>query len=417
MRLIGLLIKEAFISVWRHKFRSFLAFLGVTVGIVAVIVLVSVGNGVKKDVTGSIESIGTNLIVVLTGKINTSMTQGQGFDQSQMGNPANFISGDILKMEDVNNIKKIEGVKAAAPIALVSGNLMREDKFSFASTMGTTPDMENVFSGYKLKYGRFINDKDDQDKSRVIIAGDSVRKQLFGEDRDNMVGEKIKLGKEEFEIIGQLEKPKNAGTIMSTDFDSVAIIPFSVAKELNKDKENIMRIGVVADNPDDISATVERIKANMKARHGEDEFSVLTQDELLGMFNTIIDLLTNLITAIAAISLIVGGIGISSVMFISVADRTREIGIRKAIGATNSLIMFQFMVESIILSVLGGIFGLILSQVVNRYVESKLHIAPDVTPEVVILALVFCMGVGILFGLIPAARAAMKDPVEALREG
>ncbi len=417
MRLIGLLIKEAFISVWRHKFRSFLAFLGVTVGIVAVIVLVSVGNGVKKDVTGSIESIGTNLIVVLTGKIDTKITQGQGLSQGQMGNPANFISGDILKLEDVDKIKKLEGVKAVAPISLVSGNLMRDDKFSFASTIGSTPDMKYVFSGFNLKYGRFLDDEDSQDKNKVIVVGDSVRKQLFGEDKDNIVGEKIKLGKDEFEIVGQLEKPKNAGSLMSTDFDSVALIPFSVAKEINKDRDNILRIGVAANNPDEIGATVERIKIDLKTRHSEDEFSVLTQDELLGMFNTIIDLITNLVTAIAAISLIVGGIGISSVMFISVADRTREIGIRKAIGATNSLIMFQFMVESIILSVLGGMFGLALSQVVNKIVESKLHITPEVTPEVVVLALAFCMGVGILFGLIPAARAAMKDPVEALREG
>ena len=410
MNYLILLFKEAFVSIFRHKLRSFFAVIGIMVGIVAVIVLVSIGKGVEKDITKTIEGIGTNLIVVLTGKIDNS----SGGFQTQMTNPANLISGDILKREDIDEIAKVEGVKAVAPVALVSGSIRKNDKASSSMIVGTNPQMKDVMTGFEIKYGRFIDASDDDKKN--IVVGDAVRKQIFDE-KDNVVGEKVDIGKEEYEIVGQLQKPKDAGQLFSSDYDSIAIISMNEAKRLNKDEDKILRITVSANDSNEVSATVERIKQNMLLRHKDDEFSVLTQEQLLDMFSSIISILTAAVSAIGAISLIVGGIGISSVMFMSVADRTREIGIRKALGATGTLICFQFLIESVVLSILGGALGLILALVVNNIIASKTVIEPHLTSGVVILSVAFCTGVGVLFGLIPAVRASLKDPVEALREG
>ena len=406
------LIKEAFLSLWRHKFRSFLAILGVVVGIVAVAVLMSVGNGVKADVTKSIEGIGSNLIVIVSGKINTSSSGG--FNQGSVGNPANFVSGDILKREDVEAIQKISEVKAVAPITLVPGSIRKGEQVSMATPTGATPDLAEIFTGFKIKYGRFIEDADDG--KQVLVTGDAVRKQLFS-DRDNIVGEKVMLGTDEFEIIGQLEKPAEAGAIFSSDYDSIAIMPFETAKRLNGGEDKIMRIGAVARDAQKMNETKDLIQQDMLKRHKEDEFSVLTQEDLLGLMNSVIELLTSSVAAIAAVSLIVGGIGISSVMFMSVADRTREIGVRKAIGATSGWILFQFLVESVILAIFGGVLGLAAAWLVNYIIDLKTVIHPAVTPGIIYLALGFCMGVGVIFGLIPAVRGARKDPVDALREG
>lgn len=411
MSYVFLLLKEGIVSIFRHKLRSFFAVIGVMVGIAAVISLVSIGKGVEKDVTKTVEGVGTNLIVVLSGKIETGSS---GFSQSQMTNPANFISGDILKREDVDEISKIEGVKAVSPIALASGSVRKDDKVSSSMIMGTNAAMKDVMTGFKIKYGRFIEDSDSDKKN--IVVGEAVREQLF-EDRDNIVGEKVKIDKDEYEIVGQLEKPQDAGQLFSSDYESIAIISTDEAKRLNDGEDKILRIAVTATDSNGVSATVDRIKENMLLRHKDDEFSVLTQDQLLDMFSSIINLLTTAVTAIGAISLIVGGIGISSVMFMSVSDRTREIGIRKALGATGTLICVQFLIESVVLSIIGGGFGLLLSQVVNSVVSEKTAIQPHLTSGVVILSVAFCCGVGILFGLIPAIRASLKDPVEALREG
>jgi len=403
------LIKEAFISLWRHKLRSFFAIVGIMVGITAVIVLVSIGNGVKSDVAKTVEGIGTNLIVILSGKIDI---ESSGFNQSQMGNPANFISGDILKREDVREIAKLGGVKAIAPIALASGSIRKDDEVSSSTLIGTYPAMEQVMTGFEMKYGRFITDED-SDK-RNIVVGNAVKEQLFA-DKENIVGEKIIIGTDEYEIIGQLDKPQSSGELFSSDYESIAIISMDEAKRLNGDEDKIMRIAISASSPDIVDEVVERIKQDMLKRHADDEFSVLTQEEMLDMLGDIIGILTTAVSAIAAISLIVGGIGISSVMFMSVADRTREIGVRKAIGATRGVIMTQFLIESVVLSIVGGAIGLLVALFVNKIVSERSVINPELTSSVIVLALGFCIGVGIVFGLIPAIRASTKDPVEALR--
>ena len=404
------LIKEAFISLWRHKLRSVFAIIGIMVGITAVIVLVSIGNGVKSDVTKTVEGIGTNLIVILSGNIDTS---SGGINGPQVGNPANFISGDILKREDATSIANLEGVKAVSPIALASGSIRKGDKVSNSTLMGADPDIGEVMNGFTIKYGRFLTD-DDSDKKNIVV-GSAVMEQLF-DGKDNIVGEKVMVGSDEYEIVGQLDKPQSSGELFQSDYESIAIISMDEAKRLNEGEDKIMRIAASASDTESVDAVVERIKQDMLSRHGKDEFSVLTQEELLNMFGDIIGILTTAISAIGAISLIVGGIGISSVMFMSVADRTREIGIRKAIGATRSVIMFQFLIESVVLSVFGGAVGLLLALFVNKVVAERSIITPEVTSSIIVLALGFCIGVGILFGLIPAIRASLKDPVEALKE-
>lgn len=396
-------ILNAILSIWSNKIRSVLTVLGVVIGVTSVTTLVSLGEGMKRDIASSIQGFGTNVITIVSGKIDTS-------GSSNATNPANFISGDILTTEDVDAIATIPGIESVAPISLIPGTVKFGDKAATPALYGTYPTFLEAVAILPIEAGRFIETKDEK---REIVLGRLTAETLFGEAKP--IGKEVTIGNEAFTVVGVFGKAKTAG-IISSEFDSISAIPFDMATKLNKGNIQIMRILAKASDTADVGVAKQAIETKLLDNHnGEQDFTVLTQDDILDLFNTFLNLATTLVSAIAAISLIVGGIGIMNIMLVTVTERTREIGLRKAVGATKQAILIQFLTESIMVTFVGALIGLLISLVLGFAIATKSELTPYITPHVILLSVGISIAVGIIFGLWPALRAANKDPIEALR--
>lgn len=394
-------IRSALQSIWSHKVRSLLTVLGVVIGVSSVTTLIALGQGLKNDVSGLIQGFGTNVIVVLSGSVDTE-TQGNI-------NPANIISGDILTMEDVESIREVAGVKTLTPLALVGGLLQHNDLTAAPLVYGAYASILEAFEVIELEEGAIFNDDTAGD---VIVLGPDPRESLFGERA--AIDEEVIIADRSLDVVGVLSKSKST-SIFGSEFDNMAIIPFDTATSINGE-ERIFRIVIKADDDADVTAVRDAIHATILENHdGQEDFSVLTQDDLLDLFNQFLNLSTALVSAIAAISLIVGGIGIMNIMLVTVTERTKEIGLRKAVGATRFAILVQFLVEAIVVTLLGGVIGLAISLGASYVVSTQTELQPDITPEIVLTAVGISTLIGVIFGIWPAYRAANKDPIEALR--
>jgi ABC-type antimicrobial peptide transport system permease subunit len=397
-------IRSAWSSIWNNKARSILTVLGVVIGVTSVTTLVSLGQGLKNDVSKLIQGLGTNVIAITGGKLDTQTTGAQST------NPANFISGDILTLHDVEALSKNPDLESVSPMGLVSGNLKYQDKTATPTVIGAYPNFTHALQVIAIDKGKMFDSKA---AGRVIVLGDTARQALF--DGSNPIGKKITLAKQEFEVIGTFGKVKNAG-VFGSDTDAMAVIPFETATELNKDQPKIARIIAKARDTADITAVKKAVKETMLDNHdGEEDFTVLTQDDILDLFDTFLTLATTMVSAIAAISLVVGGIGIMNIMLVTVTERTREIGLRKAVGATKGAILTQFLTEAIVITLVGSLIGLAISFAVGATVAAMTDLQPAITPSIIMIAVGIAVGIGVIFGLWPALRAAQKDPIEALR--
>jgi ABC-type antimicrobial peptide transport system permease subunit len=384
-----------------------LTVLGVIIGVSSVTTLISLGEGLKTEVSGIIQGLGTNVVVVIGGNID----RGSSTSTSATGsaNPADFIAGDILTTEDQETIASLPGISSSSPISLVTGGLMADSVINRPTIMGTYPGILESFQVLELQDGNMFNRED----SHVIVISNDAEEALFGVGKG--IGKTVTLAEEDFSVIGVLADPKTSD-IFNSEFQNIALIPFDDATVLNDGQVKIMRIVANADEDADVVAIKDNIVQAIQKNHdGEMDFSVLTQDDLLDLFNQFLNLSTALVSAIAAISLIVGGIGIMNIMLVTVTERTREIGLRKAVGATKRAILLQFLVEAIAITLIGGIIGLAVSVGVGVLVAINTPLTPEITPSVVGLAIGISTLIGIIFGLWPALRAANKDPIEALR--
>jgi putative ABC transport system permease protein len=396
-------ILTALKSIWSNKVRSVLTVLGIVIGVASVTILVSLGQGLKNDVSSLIRGFGSNLMFVVAGKVDIK-------GGSQTVNPANFTAGDILTVKDIEVIKGVGGVSEVAPMSLVTGAITQNGKPVPAMLIGTYPNFEKALEIIKIKDGKIF---DTNQSGNEVAIGPKLKRDLFGD--GTAVGQKITMDKEPFTVIGVFDEVK-ASSVFGNQFDSIAVIPFDTATRLNKNKININRLIIKADNNakvGDVKSNVQ--KAILASHNNEDNFTVLTQDDILGLFDQFLGLATALVSGIAAISLVVGGIGIMNIMLVTVTERTKEIGLRKAVGATRLAIGLQFLVEAIFVTLIGGIIGLLISFGVAAIVKAKTPLTPAITPQVIIIALSISTIVGIIFGLWPALRAAKKDPIEALR--
>ncbi len=394
----------AFTSIWAHKARSLLTMLGIIIGVSSVVTLMSVGEGVKKDVASEIESLGSNLLIIVAGDISSE--GGGGFGQS-----TNVISGDILKEEDVDAVKKVEEVEKAAPLALTGGAIgYQDEQYTNFMSIATISEMEGITS-FEIEKGDFFKKNE---KRNVVILGDAAREEMFG-DKDP-IGKKISFQDEEYKIIGTLKKISSTDIFSDQSFDSMIVFPLEKIKEVSGGKADIFRIIVKVGDDYDVKEVATKVEEKMFESHNnKKDFSVLTQDDILDLLDTIFGLLTALVTAIAAISLVVGGIGIMNIMLVSVTERTREIGLRKAVGATPVDILRQFLIEAIIITLLGGAIGVLLSYAATSIVRKYSVLDPSITLYAIVLAAGISIAVGIIFGLAPAVTAARKDPIDALR--
>ena len=383
-------------AVFANKVRSLLTMLGVIIGVSAVILLVAIGTGVQKDITGTIEGLGSNLLFVFPGQINTS---GGGFGgPPQQGHPFSNADAKLLQT-------RLSGADAVVPVASGSGTVKLGNKSGRSTLMGATEQGAQVFSA-TLGGGRHYNRSEVDASARVVAIGYTIKESLFPS--SDPLGQVITINGQRFTVIGWYEKQ---GGSLSGDQDNQAYLPITTLQNLTgvSDVRIIMIKVTDATQIDLVRAQVKRVLAPKY----QDNVTVMSQDQTLGILSTVLGTLTYMLAGIAGISLLVGGIGIMNIMLVSVSERTREIGIRKAVGARTYDILSQFVIEAMMLSVTGGILGIALGAVGALALSSL--VPTEITPWAVGLAFFFSAGVGVFFGVYPAWKASKLDPIVALR--
>ncbi len=408
-------IKMALISIRSAKMRSFLTMLGIIIGVFAVLVMIGIGDGVKSQVSSQVSSLGSNLLTVTSGQIGGSGTTAKNGQQQKGGGGFNFASSvgtSTLTSQDVKTIEQTKNVTATAPFNIVSSNVAYQDlSTSSPFISGTTANYSDIRQ-LKLENGAFFTTKDNDNNAKVAVLGADTKQNLFAD--GDALGKEIVIRGQKFTVVGVIKK-SDTGAGFGASSDDIVYIPINTANQVTNSNQ-IFRILVQVNDPKNISSTQNAIKDALKTNHaGQEDFSVLTQEDLLSTFNTILDLLTAFVVAIASISLLVGGIGIMNIMLVTVSERTREIGIRKAIGATSGNILSQFLIEAVILSVIGGLLGLALSYVAGLVVKKFAGITPVFSLKALVLALGVSLFVGVVFGVAPAIKAARKRPIQALK--
>ena len=395
------IIKFAFVSLWANKFRSILTMLGIIIGIFSVVLLSAAAAGVKAQVAEFINGLGPNTMIVLP----VPSIEGQ---QPAFAQTASFLS--TITNDDAEAVsQKVSNIESVQKAAFPSGVAAYNNKKIIPFMLGASPGITKIFK-IDVANGNNITQKDIDEKRKVAVLGDSVRTQLGLNKED--IGKKIKIGKEEFEIIGFFAPTQNQ--MFGFDLGTIIFMPVTTAQKLNG-RDTLDRLFITAKSSDAVEQVTREIEVTLKDRHGENDFSVLQQKDALKLFDQVLGILTALLSAIASISLLVGGIGIMNIMLVSVTERTKEIGIRKAIGATNGMIMLQFLIEAVLLTVIGAGIAVAGAYAVVPIISAKSPIAPIIELNTIYLAVGISALIGIIFGLFPASRAARKNPIEALR--
>jgi putative ABC transport system permease protein len=387
----------------RNGLRSLLTMLGVVIGVAAVIALVSVGRGATAKVTEDIGKLGKNLLTVNAG----TFSRGGG---------GSGINAPPLRIDDANAIRReILGVQAVAAAAASSAQVIYGNSNQRTSVTGS----DNAFfevRGYVVDRGRVFSHAELQSGAAVCVIGATIRNNLF-QSRDP-IGSAIRVGTVSCQIIGLLVSKGQAG--MGQDQDDLVVMPMRAVQRRLTGNDNIQTIFVAAREGEATGIVAERIRGLMRQRRHrsfgmDDDFSIRDMAEIAETVTGASTALTALLGAIAAVSLVVGGIGIMNIMLVSVTERTREIGIRLAIGAFGSEVMMQFLLEAIVLSTLGGIIGIVLGMTGSYFAADAMSLPFVVAPDIVVLAFAFSALVGVVFGYLPARKAAQLDPIEALR--
>ncbi len=400
-------VVEALESLAANKLRSGLTILGIVIGVAAVIAMISVGRGAQNTITGSIQGIGTNLLFVFRG------------GNDDVRNPHPITLGDADAIADPFQAPSVSGV---APILQGSAKVTAGSQSHTTTLSGVTPEYGPVRNN-KVTEGEFITEEHILGRASVALLGPDTADKLFGR-KEGLVGESILIEGQSFRVIGILES--KGGSSFSNEDDRV-LVPLTTAqarllRRSTRDRVDLLIVQAVS--ADAVPQAGEEVSQILRARHrtaiGADDFTILTQQDFLDTARTITGVLTIFLGGIAAISLLVGGIGIMNIMLVSVTERTREIGLRKALGARHSDILIQFLTESSVLSLIGGLVGIALGWTISFIVgriaaANNAAINPSIGIDTVLLATLFSTAVGLFFGLYPANRAAGLEPVEALR--
>ncbi len=404
-------VKMAMASMRTTKWRSFLTMLGIIIGVVSVVTVVSIGEGIKSQVNGQIDQLGRDLITIRPGQL----LGGGGDDTAKdISVVLGQNSGGSLSSKDIETVAKADGVGLAVPLSLVQGEVSAgERKLASPLVLGTTEDLAGMLRN-PVEHGMFFDKETVSEEPNVAIIGPNVAFDLFQQRRP--IGRSFDFLGQQFIVQGVLKKFDTTPLSLATDFNDVIFIPYSTAETLTQNNAQLYQILAKPVKTSHLDSTVTSINTSLKASHqGQQQFTVSRQDESLAVTNTILDLLTKLIAGIAAISLLVGGIGIMNVMLVSVAERRREIGIRKALGASNHQIMLQFMTEAAVLSVAGALIGIAVALIINFVLRVTTPLTPILTWQVLVGATIVSLVVGVVFGTAPALKAARKDPIDALR--
>ena len=398
--------KESFLMAWAsliaNKMRSILTMLGIIIGVAAVIALVSIGNGVKQDIQNSISSLGSNLLMVMPGAPRTPGVRPSAGSMKS------------LKVSDYEAIAKLDGVKAASPMTNGSYVVIYQNKNWTTSVSGVSYNYLDV-NNWSMKSGRFLSEKNVQNRERVAVVGKTVVKNLFGD--EDPVGAEIRVKNIPFRIIGVLNS-KGSGA-MGNDQDDMVVIPYTTAMERVEGVDYLRMIYVVGKDENGIDRLQSDIENLLRVRHGIkdtnlDDFNIQNMNSIMETMEETTGTLTLFLGAVAAISLVVGGIGIMNIMLVSVTERTREIGVRKALGATYSVIVTQFLIEAVVISLMGGIIGIILGIGSSKLIGMASGMSTVISVSTIVMSFAFSMAIGLIFGIYPARKAAKLNPIDAL---
>ena len=398
-------IKIATNALNRNKFRSALTMLGIIIGVGSVIGMLSIGEGSKRSIRNQISGMGSNMIFVMPG------SQQRG--GAMMGN-ANAKS---LTLDDVEKLQKESlYLSAVSPQVTSSGQAINGNKNMPTSMTGANEKFLEIRK-YELKDGRMFNEQEINSLAKVCIIGKTVSDTLFGKKADP-VGQTIRFSNIPFRIIGLLkEKGQNS---MGQDQDNMIVAPFSTVQRRILAITHIQTIFASAVSEEKSASAISEIKTILRKQHklkegDDDDFTVRSQAELIQTLSSVSDMLTMLLGAIAGISLLVGGIGIMNIMFVSVTERTREIGLRMAVGGRGRDILIQFLIEAVLLSVMGGIIGILLGLLISYVAANLLNFPLVIMTQAIFVSFLVCSAIGIFFGWYPAKKAANLNPIDAIR--
>ncbi len=392
-------------SLKQNRTRSFLTCLGIAIGVASIILILSLMGSIKNLISSQVNSIGSNLIVVrpTTHKDTVSSIIEELTSSNQYAKSS-------LTLSDVNTIKKLDNISAVAPIAISNNTIHGENTVESGTVVGTTADFINI-QNFSISSGTFL-DKDSPENAAVI--GYSLAIDLFGTP-DNALTKSFSIRGQKFIITGVLEKIEDPINFNNVDLDNAVIIDAKMLHSVDNSIQ-IQQINIKASTTDTIADTANNINAALiEAKSGDSNFSVAYGDQITHPTGSLINIISGILAMVASISLVVGGIGVMNIMLVSVSERTHEIGIRKAVGASNSNILLQFLFESLILSLLGGIFGLFLGYVIAFLISLITPFAPYISLEILAVTVITSLIVGIIFGLYPALKAAHKNPIESLK--
>ncbi|MDD4600044.1 MAG: ABC transporter permease [Negativicutes bacterium] len=397
-------VKIALNALVSNKLRSILTMLGIIIGVGAVIAMVSIGMGVRDKVQNSIASLGSNLLIVTPGAASSSgVRQAAG-------------TNTTLTLKDAQALaKEVSGISALAPSVSKQYQLVAGNMNWTSSVQGTTPEYLEV-RNFGVESGSFISNEDVMTRNRVAVIGATVANNLFP--NINPVGQSVRINNAPFIVIGVLESKGQSGG--GQDQDDTVIIPLTTAQERLMGITHIQTISVQAANDEVIDQVQEDITTMLRARHRltgdkDNDFTVRNLASVMATAQEATASITMLLGSIAGISLLVGGIGIMNIMLVSVTERTREIGIRKALGARYSNILMQFLIEAVVIGVVGGAMGIALGVGGSYAIASFAGLSTVITPLPIIVSFGFSVGIGLFFGLYPARKAALLNPIDALR--
>jgi putative ABC transport system permease protein len=401
-------MKLAMQSLKAAKWRSFLTMLGVIIGVFSVVSIVSIGVGIRQQITNQIKQLGADLITVLPGE-NISTSPSSLLKQvsilPQLGTGS-------LNQSDLTLVGSTPGVNVAVPMSTITGTVSIDgNNYNNAQVIATTSDFPSIVNK-NVQYGQFFQNGD-IDPNEAIV-GQNVAIQLFKENIP--IGKSFQIRDRTFTVEGVFGQFNTSPLSPISDYNNTIFIPYNIGQSMSGNQTQIYEIFAKPNHVDQTSQVASAVNTRLlKAHGGQNNFTVLEQKQNLAIANNTLNTLTALIAAVAAVSLVVGGIGIMNIMLVSVMERTREIGVRKAVGGTNRQILTQFLIEAAMLSLTGGIIGVILSLLADIIIRYYTTLQPTITLPIVLLALGISLLAGVLFGAMPAFKAARKDPVDSLR--
>lgn len=397
-------IQNAIQSLKTTKTRTLLTVLGVAIGVASITTILSLSSGITKVISGQVDTLGGNIAVLRPGVVTSSPNFTSPVSQQSF-------STSTITEEDVADITQLPGVQEAAPIMIIDGTLRNGDTTAKTGTIvATTPSFATV-TDLPIRDGQFIDSVTNRD---TAVIGPQLAIDLFGTDQP--IGQTFTIRGQTFTIIGVLKPAKNPVNFNNIDYDRSVFISLESGKNFHQGMAQIQQVDIKARSVEALPGVIKEAEAQLAKNHNDEkDFTILSGKEIAKPTSELFKAISGVMTAIAAISLVVGGIGIMNIMLVGVAERTREIGLRKAVGASNGHIASQFLTEALIMSLLGGLLGYIGGYVVAFLISTFLTFTPAFDWQIAAIAFLMSVVVGTIFGLYPAIRAARKDPIESLR--